>query len=128
MAPDQHHHLEGTISDEHEFRIYFYDEYTKAIPAGKFTAEGEAWTQKSKLWRDGADDAKPLVLRRGPGSAYLIARVDSSIRFPIGINVQIDFKDGKKHPGFDFDFAEPSKEHHEEHESERRGHREHDVD
>ena len=132
MAPDQHHHLEGTISDEHEFRIYFYNEFTKAIPVGKFTAEGKAWTQKSKVWMDGADYAKTLVFRHGPGSAYLIARVDSSIRFPVGVNVRIDFQDGKKPSGFDFEFAKPSEEHdeeHEEHGSKRRGgHGEHDDD
>ncbi len=127
MAPDLHHHLEGTISDEHEFRIYFYNEYTKAIPADKFTAEGEAWTQKSKLWRDGADYAKPLVLRPGPGSVYLTARVDSSIRFPIGIQARVDFSNGEKAAPFSFEFAGPSEEHDEEHGSERREeHKEHD--
>lgn len=128
MAPDLHHHLEGTISDEHEFRIYFYNEFTKAIPLGKFTAEGEAWTQKSNLWGDGDKYAKPLVLRRGPGSSYLTARVDSSVRFPIGMNVHVDFKDGKKPAPFSFEFAEPSEDHDEDRESERRGHRDHDDD
>lgn len=128
MAPDQHHHVEGTISDEHEFRIYFYDEYTKAIPVGKFTAEAEAWTQKSKTWRDGAKNAKALVFRRGPGSAYLSATVDSSIRFPIGITARVNFSDGEKAAPFSFEFAEPSEEHREEHESERGGHAGHDDD
>jgi len=110
MTQDQLHHLEGTLSTTSEFRIYFYDEYTKPIAADKFTAEGKAWTQKSKLWMDGADQAKPITLRPGPDRAYLTGQLDGSLRFPIGVKMAIDFKDGAKPSAFDFEFSEPSKE------------------
>lgn len=134
MAPDQTHHLEGTLSGTKEFRIYFYDEYTKAIPAAKFTAEGRAWTQKSKVWMDGADYAKPFTICVGPNAEYLTAQVDASVAFPIGIKVSVDFKDGQKPVNFDFEFSEPSKEpssseHDEDHERGRKEHhQDHDDD
>ncbi len=110
MAPDRHHHLEGMMASKKEFRVYFYDEYTKPISADRFTAEGKAWRRKSEVWAGPADDAKPLPIRLGPGSAYLTAQVDASVKFPIGMELHIDFKDGKKPEVFNFDFTEPSKE------------------
>ncbi|MEK6676466.1 MAG: heavy metal-binding domain-containing protein [Planctomycetota bacterium] len=110
MTSDNRHHLEGTLSTTHEFRIYFYDEYTKPIPADKFTADGKAWTQKSAVWMDGADQSKPFTMTVEPGKAFLTAKIDSAIKLPIGIKVMIDFKNGQKPQNFDFDFKEPSKE------------------
>lgn len=123
MAPDRHHHLEGMMASKKEFRVYFYDEYTKPIRAGSFTAEGKAWRQTTEAWAGPADDAKPLPIRLGPVAAYLTAQVDASVQFPVGIELYIDFKDGKKPVLFNFEFTEPSKEpakvtHHEEHEHE----------
>ncbi|MCK6485896.1 MAG: hypothetical protein L6R00_17350 [Phycisphaerae bacterium] len=102
MAPDQKHHLEGTISGKGEFRVYFYDEYTKPISAEKFTGEGTAWTQ-------GKDAETPLKLRPAPEKAFLTAAVDASVKFPIRIKIFIDFKDGERPQVFDFEFAETSK-------------------
>lgn len=103
MAPDQTHHLEGTISNTKEFRVYFYDEYTKPIQATKFTAEGTAWT-------GGKNSDTPLKLTVEPQNAFLIGQVDASVVFPIRIKIFIDFKDGEKPQVFDFEFAEASKE------------------
>lgn len=102
MAPDKKHHLEGTISDKNEFRIYFYDEYTKPIPAGKFTAEGTAWVS-------GKDAETPITLTVGPDNAFLTAQVDTSVTLPMRIKIYIDFKDGEKPQVFDFDFDKPSR-------------------
>jgi len=102
MAPDQKHHLEGTISDKGEFRIHFYDEYTKPISAAKFTAEGTAWAK-------GSDKESPLKMSLEPGKSYLTGSVDKSIKFPLSIKVFIDFKDGEKPQVFDFDFEGASK-------------------
>lgn len=110
MASDQKHHLEGTLSDKSEFRVYFYDEYTKPIAADSFTADGKAWTQKSTVWMDGADQAKSFTLRVEPGKAFLTAQIDASVKLPVGVKVLIDFKDGQKPQNFDFDFKEPSKD------------------
>lgn len=109
MASDQKHHLEGTISESGEFRIYFYDEYTKPIVAEKFTAEGKAWPK-------GADETarKVLALSPAPDNAFLTGRVDASIKLPLSVKVFIDFKDGQKPQVFDFTFDEPSQEVHAE--------------
>lgn len=109
MASDSKHHLEGTLSADNEFRVYFYDEYTKPIPADKFTAEGKAWIQKSATWMDGADQSKAFVMSVEPGKAFLTAKIDPAVKLPIGVKVMIDFKNGQKPQNFDFDFKEPSK-------------------
>lgn len=101
MAQDQKHHLEGTISDKREFRVYFYDEFTKPIAAKKFTAQGTTWTRDK-------DAEKPLRLRPASDDAFLSGQVDSSIEFPIRIKMFIDFKDGQEPQVFDFDFDVPS--------------------
>lgn len=124
MTADQEHHLEGTLSDKSEFRVYFYDEYTKEIPADKFTAEGKAWTQKSTTWMDGADQAKAFTMTVEPSKAFLAVKIDPTVKFPIGIKVLIDFKDGQKPQNFDFDFKVPTKEptgHNDEGHGERKG-------
>lgn len=102
MAADKKHHLEGTVSDKKEFRVYFYDEYTKPIAAERFTAEGKARTK-------GKDDEKPLKLIVGPEKAFLTAQVDAAVAFPIQVKLYIDFKNGEKPQLFDFEFDSPSK-------------------
>jgi len=101
MAADNKHHLEGTVSDKKEFRVYFYDEYTKPMSAAKFTATGNAWTK-------GKDVEKPLKLIIGPDKAYLTGQVDATVTFPIRIKLYIDFKNGEKPQLFDFEFESPS--------------------
>lgn len=105
MAPNQVHHLEGTMSATKELRIYFFDEYTKPIPADKFTAEGKAWNEGAP-----ETDRKPLKIAVEQGKSFLASKVDPSITFPMSLKVFVDFKDGAKPVLFDFDFAEPSKE------------------
>ncbi len=102
MAPDKKHHLEGTLSGNGEFRIYFYDEFTKPIPAGKFTAKGTAWT-------NGKDNITPLTLTVGTNKEWLTGPVNNSAAFPMRIKIFIDFKDGNEPQVFDFDFDGPSK-------------------
>ena len=104
MTSDQMHHLEGTLSVEREFRIYFYDEFTKPIPADRFSAVGKAGAQGKD------DDHRDITFQLSPDKAFLTARVDPSVPFPIAAKVFIDFKDGKKPQVFDFGFSEPSKE------------------
>lgn len=105
MAPDQKHHLEGTLSASNEFRIYFYDEYTKPIGADKFTAEAKTWNKGAS-----ESDRKPLKLAPAPDKSFLTGTVDATIKMPLSIKVFIDFKDGQKAQVFDFDFTEPSME------------------
>jgi len=105
MTPDQKHHLEGTLSSTNEFRIYFYDEYTKPIPADKFTAEAKSWNKGAS-----ESDRKPLKLAPAPDKLFLTGKVDATVKLPLSIKAFVDFKDGQKPQVFDFDFTEPSKE------------------
>ncbi|HXV60340.1 MAG TPA: heavy metal-binding domain-containing protein, partial [Vicinamibacteria bacterium] len=38
MAPDRYHHLEGVLSPEGAFRLYFYDDFTEPMDASDFHA------------------------------------------------------------------------------------------
>lgn len=102
MAPDQTHHLEGTMSETYELRIYFYDEYTKPIQADKFTGRGTFRTKVPETEQD-------IVLSVEPGKQFLTAKPHRPIKFPVSVKVFIDFKDGKEPQVFDFDFDTPSK-------------------
>ncbi|MBA5868183.1 MAG: hypothetical protein GDA67_15930 [Nitrospira sp. CR1.3] len=102
MAPDQTHHLEGTISETYEMRIYFYDEYTKPILADKFTGRGTFRAKEPETEQE-------IVLSVEPGKQFLTAKPPRSVKFPVSVKVFIDFKDGKEPQVFDFDFDGPSK-------------------
>jgi hypothetical protein len=104
MASDQFHHLEGTLAADGEFRIYFYDNFTRSIPAEKFKVEVGARPK-------GADRSanKPFTMKLEPGKAFLTGKIDSSLKFPIAVRAFIDFKDGKNPQVFDFEYDEPSK-------------------
>ena len=103
MAPDQFHHLEATLSASNEFRIYFYDNFTKPISAEKFTAEASVRPK-------GGDSsmANPVTLGLEPGKAFLVGTVDSRMKLPIAVKAYIDFKNGEKPQVFDFEFDSPS--------------------
>lgn len=102
MAPDQTHHLEGTISETYELRIYFYDEYTKPIQADKFTGRGAFRTKVPETEQE-------IILSVEPGNQFLTAKPHRPIKFPVSVKVFIDFKDGKEPQVFDFDFDSPCK-------------------
>jgi len=105
MAPDKFHHLEATLSASGEFRIYFYDNFTKPMPAEKFVVQA---TARAK----GADRQveKPLTLALEPGKAFLTGNIDASLKLPVAVKAFIDFKDGERPSAFDFEFDSPSKE------------------
>ncbi|QDV89887.1 hypothetical protein RAS2_09620 [Phycisphaerae bacterium RAS2] len=102
MAPDQTHHLEGTISATYEMRIYFYDEYTKPISADRFSGNGTLRTKEPETQQE-------IKLSIEPGKTFLTAKPHRPVKFPVSVKVFIDFKDGKEPQVFDFDFDGPSK-------------------
>lgn len=102
MAPDKFHHLEATLSASNEFRIYFYDNFTKPMTAEKFTVEATARPKDADK-----SQAKPVTLALEPGKAFLTGKVDNALKFPIAVKAFIDFKNGEKPSAFDFDFNEP---------------------
>lgn len=105
MAPDKFHHLEATLSATNEFRIYFYDNFTKPIPAENFTVQANARPK-------GADrqTEKAVTLTLEPGKAFLVGKIDASLKFPIAVKAFIDFKDGERPQPFDFEFDAASQQ------------------
>lgn len=104
MAPDQFHHLEATLSASGEFRIYFYDNFTKPITAEKFAVQAFARPK-------GADRQveKPLTLSLGPENTFVTGKIDATLKFPVAVKAFIDFKNGERPSAFDFDYDAPSK-------------------
>lgn len=103
MASDNWHHLEGTLSAEGEFRLYFYDDRTRDISAEPFTAEARAWAKGAA-----EGDRKPFTISPSPKKDYLVGRIDAGLRCPVSVKAYITFKKGDKPQVFDFDFEQPS--------------------
>lgn len=101
MASDYLHHLEGTLTTEGEFRVYFYDEYTKPLTASVFTAQAEIWGPDEKV--------RKLSLRPADSAAYLSTGILKFAAYPLRIKLLVDFRDGKESQRFDFDFTDPQK-------------------
>ena len=97
MAPDNMHHLEGALVGGVEFRVYFYDEFTKPIPAKNFTVRAE-------IRYSDRDEVKAIRMERGPTSDFLAGKLPGGEKPPIHIKLFIDFRDGAGAQVFDFDF------------------------
>lgn len=100
MAPDATHHLEGALIDG-EFRVFFYDEFTRPVEARLFDARAE-------MWRAGSDVIRPVGLGVGPGDAFQVVAVPREIGFPLRVKLFVDFRDGAGEQVFDFEFEGPA--------------------
>jgi hypothetical protein len=99
MTSDNLHHLEGVLTDDREFRVYFYDEFTKPIAAGGFAARVE-------VGGTGAKDAPAVALAPARTHEFLLTRLDSAANFPVQIKLFVDFRDGAGPQRFDFEFTD----------------------
>jgi hypothetical protein len=97
MAPDNLHHLEGAMVGGVEFRIYFYDEFTKPISAKPFTVRAE-------IHYSDRDEIKAIVLEHGPSTDFLVGKLPAGEKLPVHVKLFADFKDGGGPQVFDFDF------------------------
>ncbi len=105
MASDNLHHLEGTYPREGVFRLYFYDDFTRALAAkaiGAFAARAvtrERFDPATKTY--GEVEATPLSL--SADGRYLEAHVPTGL--PAQITAKVKFAaDGSEHR-FDFTFT-----------------------
>jgi hypothetical protein len=106
MAPDNFHHLEGTLPRPAVFRVYLYDDYARPLPIDQIQRiSGRAVTAETF---DGATrttretGAFPLVAaRRG---LYLEARLGDA-PLPAQVSAKIRFKPDAPEYRFDFTFA-----------------------
>jgi Heavy metal binding domain len=111
MAPDNWHHLEGTLPRAGVFRLYLYDDYTKPLPRDqvrKTTArlvQKETFDPATGTTREEA--ATPLVA--APDGRYLEAKI-GKVSFPAQMTAKIKFQPAAPEHRFDFTFPEYSKE------------------
>ena len=88
MAPDRHHHLEGTLSRQSLFRLYLYDNYTEPLPPDAARAR-----VGDRSLAPGSDGESPEVRVADLGQ-------------PAEIVAHVDFGDGEER--FDFIFTTDS--------------------
>jgi hypothetical protein len=96
MAPDNWHHLEGTLVSERELRIYLYDNFTQPISAAGYSGD-------LKLQPVDADDmelGEPVTLPITPaeGNPYLVAQLPESARLPFQSEAWLQFPKAKYRP------------------------------
>lgn len=96
MAADNRHHLEGVLEGG-EFRVYFYDEFTKPLPAGGFAARIE-------IAQADPDDPRRVNLCAAPSDEYLRASLGQIGGDRVQIKMFVDFKNGERPGVFDFEF------------------------
>jgi len=89
MAPDRYHHLEGVLSPDGEFRLYFYDDFTEPIGASDFPARIE--TESLTATSDGA---------------YAEARFPAPASYPAEFVLHVRFPGDEEESRFDFIFVE----------------------
>jgi len=104
MAPDNWHHLEGTLSKDGMFRVYLYDDYTKPLSlelmkgiTGRVVIK-ESFVAATRQTKELASAA----LKIGPGGEYLEARIDQAA-VPMEMSAKLQFTGDT--PEYRFDFA-----------------------
>jgi hypothetical protein len=88
MAPDGKHHLEGTLPEAHQFRLYLYDQFTD--PSSE-PVSGEIEVNGGKV-----------ALEAGP--RFYQARLPSSLAPPYQLTAHVRFAGARESDVFDFDF------------------------
>jgi Cu/Ag efflux protein CusF len=104
MSADQWHHLEGTLVQPGRFRVYFYDEMTRATGATRFSATVAPTNENAQE----IGPAVPLVDAKSPDGSVLEAKIPVT-GFPVRVKVRVQFKPGEREQIFDFTFPEWSK-------------------
>jgi hypothetical protein len=90
MAPNGYNHLEGTLDEEGNFRLYLYNDFTKPIDATPFEANVDA-----------------VALEPVAGGEYLRASLDPPKTYPSEHVVHVTFPGGEADTSrFDFIFVE----------------------
>jgi len=92
MAPDGFHHLEGALGPDGVFRLYFYDDFTRPLPAHGFRAR----VDERELLPSG--DGASLTL------ATAVARADT-----VELAVHVRFPASEREEQFDFTFGDREK-------------------
>jgi hypothetical protein len=95
MAPDNTHHLEGTLPSTRLFRVYLYDDYARPLPAARL--------KQVRGHLDIAGRSIPLSIASATSS--LEARLDTQA-LPTAMTAKLQLEPDK--PEYRFDFAFPA--------------------
>ena len=95
MAPDNTHHLEGTLPSTRLFRIYLYDDYARPLPAAGLKAV--------RAHLEVAGHSIPLAA--SSAGSYMDARI-GSVTLPARMTAKLQIKPDA--PEYRFDFAFPA--------------------
>jgi hypothetical protein len=99
MAPDNWHHLEGTVPEAGLFRLYLYDDYSKPLPADQIKKVSAVVVSRNQ----------PFPLKFLPGAAWLDAHIDT-LGIPAELTAKVRFQPDAPEYRFDFVFQEFSKD------------------
>jgi hypothetical protein len=102
MAPDNWHHLEGAYFAPGVFRLYLYDDFTKALPLDQVRATGARL-----ILSPGTKDSKEFPLVRN--GRFLEAKV-GKLPFPAEMQAKVKFQPTTPEHLFDFTFEKYSKD------------------
>ena len=102
MASDQWHHIEGTLVAPSLFRLYFYDDMTRPMPANGFSAS------ITRADGNGRETSAPLPLSAGRDTSTLECAVEGTSP-PTSVKLRVKFKPGDPDQVFDFSFPSYSK-------------------
>jgi hypothetical protein len=94
MAPDNTHHLEGTLPSLKLFRVYLYDDYARPLPAARVK------DVRGRLERGG----RTIPLTAVAAGSYLEGRVDA-LEFPARLAARVQLKPDAPEYRFDFAFS-----------------------
>ena len=83
MAPDHWHHLEGTMAGTRDFRLYFYDNYTKPISARSFRDETRIEVETIDQSGCSQGNSSKLNVRIENKDKYLVASLPPGLAFPL---------------------------------------------
>ena len=102
MAPDNWHHLEGTLVTEHELRIYLYDNFTKPMDSAGYS--GALKVQPVNDQDEEVGEAVTVPIKPVEGKTYLMAQLPDTIKPPFQTEARLQFPKAKEKYLFNFDF------------------------
>jgi Cu/Ag efflux protein CusF len=105
MAADQWHHLEGTLVAPAVFRVYFYDDLSRPLQVGSFSAA------VARTDANAREAGAPIALAkvRSTDGNVMEASLDEST-FPVSVKLHVKFAPDDRDEVFDFTFSAYSKE------------------
>lgn len=102
MAPDNWHHLEGTLVSERELRIYLYDNFTKPLDSAGFA--GQVRIQSVDEQDEEIGTSVTVPVRPVTKQPYLVAEIPEGTKLPIHTEARLTFPKAPTSYLFNFDF------------------------